>query len=195
MAAVHIESSSESSGRIRGGSTRGDGEHNASSSSVSSSFLEETVGSSGLEPASPDAAGGQIIHDIPIFLLRGGIRIDGSPYEPDDDGTVVTKYDWAPYGANLYASAYDTRDLLEWRVNRTHIIRDVEYSRLASVLAGIQEPFALGFDIEKDVFDGVLVDLNSMVDDEGPGTEGPSSAAGADEAVKVEDEEGHGDDN
>ncbi|KOM34862.1 hypothetical protein LR48_Vigan02g101200 [Vigna angularis] len=59
----------------------------------------------------------------------------------------------------------------------------------ASILAGIQEPFALGFDIKKDVFDGVLVDLNSLVDDEGPGTEGPSSAAGAAEAVEVEDDD------
>ncbi|KOM32301.1 hypothetical protein LR48_Vigan01g185700 [Vigna angularis] len=89
MAAIHIESSSESSGRVRGGSARDDGEHSASPSSVSSSFMEETVGSSGPEPASPDAAGSRIIHDIPIFLLRGGIRIDGSPYEPNSDGTVL----------------------------------------------------------------------------------------------------------
>ncbi|KOM29680.1 hypothetical protein LR48_Vigan743s001300 [Vigna angularis] len=59
--------------------------------------------------------------------------------------------------------------------------------RQASVLAGIQEPFALGFDIEKDVFDGVLVDLNTMVDDEAPEIEGPPGAAVADEAVEVED--------
>ncbi|KOM47183.1 hypothetical protein LR48_Vigan07g088700 [Vigna angularis] len=59
--------------------------------------------------------------------------------------------------------------------------------RQASVLAGIQEPFALGFDIEKDVFDGVLVDLNTMVDGEAPEIEGPPSATVVDEAVEVED--------
>ncbi|KOM55346.1 hypothetical protein LR48_Vigan10g123800 [Vigna angularis] len=118
-----------------GGSAWGDGEHNASPSSVSSSYLEEVIGSTGPEPASLDAAGGRIIHGIPIFLLKGGIRVDGSPYEPDGDDTVVTEYDWAPYSASLYASQYGTRDLLEQRVNRTHIVRDVEDSRL--VRAGI----------------------------------------------------------
>ncbi|KOM41032.1 hypothetical protein LR48_Vigan04g123000 [Vigna angularis] len=135
MAAVHIESSSESSGGVRGSSARGDDGHIASPSSVSSSFLEETVGSSGREPASPDAAGSRIIHGIPIFLRRGSIRIDGSPYEPYGDGTLVTKYDWAPYNANLFASTYGTCELLEWRVNRTHVVRDVEDSRL--VRAGV----------------------------------------------------------
>ncbi|KOM40431.1 hypothetical protein LR48_Vigan04g062900 [Vigna angularis] len=118
-----------------GGAAGGDGEHIASPSSVSSSYLEEVVGSSRPEPASLDAVGGRIIHDIPIFLLKGGIRVDGSPYEPDGDGTVVTEYDWALYIASLYASQYGTRGLLEQRVNRTHIVRDVEDSRL--VRAGI----------------------------------------------------------
>ncbi|KOM41307.1 hypothetical protein LR48_Vigan04g150500 [Vigna angularis] len=146
MTAIHIESSSESSGGVREGSVRGDGEHSASPSSVSSSFLEEIVGSSGAgvgisgrgggpESASPDVAGGRIIHGILIFLLKGGICVDGSPYEPDGDSTMVTEYDWAPYSASLYASAYGTRDLLERRVNCTHIVWDVEDSRL--VRAGI----------------------------------------------------------
>ncbi|KOM29430.1 hypothetical protein LR48_Vigan682s000400 [Vigna angularis] len=115
---VHIESSSESSGGVRGGSARGDSERGASPSSVSLSFLEETVRSSGREPRSPDAAGNRIIHGIPIFLLKGDIRIDGSPYEPDGD-------------------AYGTRELLEWRVNRTHVVRDVEDSRLIRAGANV----------------------------------------------------------
>ncbi|KOM32903.1 hypothetical protein LR48_Vigan01g245900 [Vigna angularis] len=135
MAAVHIESSSESSGGVWGSSARGDGERDASPSSVSSSFLEETVRPSGREPSSSDAAGDRIIHGIPIFLLKGGIRIDGSPYEPDGDGTLVSEYDWAPYSVSLFASAYDTRELLEWRVNRTHVVWDMEDSRL--VRAGV----------------------------------------------------------
>ncbi|KOM43594.1 hypothetical protein LR48_Vigan05g119900 [Vigna angularis] len=114
MVAVHIESSSESLGGVRGSSAMGDGERSASSSSVSPSFLEETVRSSGREPGIPDAAGDQIFHGVPIFLLKGGLRIDGSPYEPD---------------------AYGDRELLEWRVNRTHVVRDVEDSRL--VRAGV----------------------------------------------------------
>ncbi|KOM55465.1 hypothetical protein LR48_Vigan10g135700 [Vigna angularis] len=64
--------------------------------------------------------------------------------------------------------------------------------RQASLLTGIQESFALGFDIEKDVFNGVLVDLNT-VDDEEPGIEGPSGAAGNVEAGKAEAEEEEGD--
>ncbi|KOM57440.1 hypothetical protein LR48_Vigan11g047300 [Vigna angularis] len=60
--------------------------------------------------------------------------------------------------------------------------------RQASLLAGIQEPFALGFDIEKDVFDGVLMDLNT-VDDEDPGVEGPSGAMETVEAREADAEE------
>ncbi|KOM41414.1 hypothetical protein LR48_Vigan04g161200 [Vigna angularis] len=55
----------------------------------------------------------------------------------------------------------------------------------------IKELFALGFDIEKEVFDGVLVDLNT-VDDEEPRVEGPSGAAGAVEAGEAEAEEEEG---
>ncbi|KOM29679.1 hypothetical protein LR48_Vigan743s001200 [Vigna angularis] len=112
MVVVHIDSSFELSGEVGGSSAGGDGEHGGSSSSVSSSFLEETVRSFGREPGSPDVAGSRIINGIPIFLLKGGIRIDGSPFEPDDDGTMVTEYDWAPYGASLFASAYGSSDLL-----------------------------------------------------------------------------------
>ncbi|KOM51795.1 hypothetical protein LR48_Vigan09g045400 [Vigna angularis] len=38
--------------------------------------------------------------------------------------------------------------------------------RQVSLLAGIPEPYSLGVDIEKDVFDGVLVDLNAVEEDE-----------------------------
>ncbi|KOM43254.1 hypothetical protein LR48_Vigan05g085800 [Vigna angularis] len=137
MAAVHIESSSsESSGRVQGGgggAARGGDEHSASPSLVSLSYLEEIVGSSRSEPASLEGAGGRIVRGIPIFLLKGGIRVYGSPYELDGDGVIVS--DWAPYNASLYASQYGTRALLEQRVSRTHIARDVEDSRL--IRAGI----------------------------------------------------------
>ncbi|KOM50267.1 hypothetical protein LR48_Vigan08g109400 [Vigna angularis] len=93
------------SGGIGGSSAGGDGERGASSSSVSSSFLEDVVRSSGQEPGSPDAVGSRIINGIPIFLLKGGIRIDDSPFELDGDDTMVTEYDWAPYGANMLIRA------------------------------------------------------------------------------------------
>ncbi|KOM49174.1 hypothetical protein LR48_Vigan08g000100 [Vigna angularis] len=106
-----------------------------SPSSVSSSFLEETVRSLGREPSSLDAAGNRIIHGVPIFLLKGGIRIDGFPYVLDNDRTLVSEYDSAPYSVSLFASVYDTRELLELRVNRTHVVRDMEDSKL--VRAGV----------------------------------------------------------
>ncbi|KOM39947.1 hypothetical protein LR48_Vigan04g014500 [Vigna angularis] len=130
MVVVHIDSSFESSGGVGGSSARGDGDRGASPSSVSSSFLEETFRSSGREPGSPDVVGSRIINGIPIFLLKGGIRIDGSPFELDGDGTVVTEYNWAPYGTSLFASAYASRNILAWRVIRLHIVRDVEDFRL-----------------------------------------------------------------
>ncbi|KOM41596.1 hypothetical protein LR48_Vigan04g179400 [Vigna angularis] len=49
------------------------------------------------------------------------------------------------------------------------------------------ELYALGFDIEKDVFDGILVDLNTM-DDEDPAVEGPFGAVEAVEAGRAEEE-------
>ncbi|KOM37306.1 hypothetical protein LR48_Vigan03g068700 [Vigna angularis] len=130
MAVVHIESGSESSGGVRGGSARSGGD---SPSSVSSRFLDEAVGSSGPDPEAPDVAGDRIFHGVPIFLLQGGIRVDGSPFEPDGRGTVVS--DWAPYVPSLYASVYGSHKDLEWRVSRTHIVRDVEDSRL--IRAGV----------------------------------------------------------
>ncbi|KAG2396558.1 uncharacterized protein HKW66_Vig0228330 [Vigna angularis] len=38
--------------------------------------------------------------------------------------------------------------------------------RQVTLLAGVQDPFSLGVDIEKDVFDGVLVDLNAAEENE-----------------------------
>ncbi|KOM28052.1 hypothetical protein LR48_Vigan492s001600 [Vigna angularis] len=131
MAVVHIEFASESSGGVQGGSVGGDGASCDSSSSVSSHFLEEDVRSSmpGLEE--PATTGDRIFHGVPLFLLKGGVRVEGSPFEPDGQGTIVS--DWAPYVASLYASAYATRRDLEWRVSRTDIVRDVEDSRLIRV--------------------------------------------------------------
>ncbi|KOM57938.1 hypothetical protein LR48_Vigan11g097100 [Vigna angularis] len=110
-----------------GDSARGDGGGSDSPSSVSSRFLDEVVGSSGSDPEAPDTTGDR------IFLVKGGVRVDGSPFEPDGQGVVVS--DWAPYVASLYASAYGAREHLEWRVSRTHIVRDVEDSRL--IRAGV----------------------------------------------------------
>ncbi|KOM57997.1 hypothetical protein LR48_Vigan11g103000 [Vigna angularis] len=61
--------------------------------------------------------------------------------------------------------------------------------RQASVLAGIQEPYALGFDIQKHVFDGVLVHLIALVaEDEPQEMEDPLSAGVVDQRVEVADE-------
>ncbi|KOM27854.1 hypothetical protein LR48_Vigan468s001600 [Vigna angularis] len=116
----------------------------ASLSLVSSSFLEETVRSSGRDPGSPDVVASRIINEILIFLLKGDIRIDDSPFEPDGDGTVVTEYDWAPYGASLFASVYGSSDLLTLRVNRLHIVRDVEDSRFIRARAFLAMYLAVG---------------------------------------------------
>ncbi|KOM28313.1 hypothetical protein LR48_Vigan521s000100 [Vigna angularis] len=75
MAVVHVESSSESSGRSGERSAGGDGEHGSSPSSVSSSFLEEFVHSPGTEPNFVEADR-RIIYGIPIHLLKGGILVD-----------------------------------------------------------------------------------------------------------------------
>ncbi|KOM31280.1 hypothetical protein LR48_Vigan01g083500 [Vigna angularis] len=100
MIVVHIDSSFELSGGVDGSSTGGDGERGASSSLVSSSFLEEAVRSSGREPGSPNVVGSRIINGIPIFLLKGGIRIDDSPFEPDGDDLMTAP---APRQSNFMA--------------------------------------------------------------------------------------------
>ncbi|KOM49775.1 hypothetical protein LR48_Vigan08g060200 [Vigna angularis] len=130
MAVISIESGSESSGRVQGGAARSGDD---SPSSVSSHFLEEAVGSSGADPEVPVIMGDRIFHGVPMFLLKGGIRVDGSPFEPDGQGVVVNE--GAPYVPSLFASAYPFRQDLERRVGRTHIVRDVEDSRL--IRAGV----------------------------------------------------------
>ncbi|KOM37734.1 hypothetical protein LR48_Vigan03g111600 [Vigna angularis] len=59
-----------------------------------------------------------------------------------------------------------------------------------SVLVGVKESFALGFDIEKDVFDRVFVPLESPVAEETqPELENSSNAEAAEQQVGVEDKE------
>ncbi|KOM56843.1 hypothetical protein LR48_Vigan10g273500 [Vigna angularis] len=87
MASVSIESGSGSSGGVREGSARGDSSD--SLSSVSSHFLEEAIGSSGADPESPVSADDRIFHGVPLFLLKGGVRVVGSPFEPEGQGVVV----------------------------------------------------------------------------------------------------------
>ncbi|KOM38254.1 hypothetical protein LR48_Vigan03g163600 [Vigna angularis] len=113
-----------------GGSARSGGD---SPSSISSRFLDEAVEFPGPDPEASNTAGDRIFHGVPLFLLQGGVHVEGSPFEPDGYGIVVS--DWAPYVPGLYASAYDSRKDLEWRVNRTHIVRDIEDSRL--IRAGV----------------------------------------------------------
>ncbi|KAG2375949.1 uncharacterized protein HKW66_Vig0158970 [Vigna angularis] len=131
MASVSIESGSGSSGGVREGSARGDS--GDSPSSVSSYFLEEAVGSSGGGPESPVLTNDRIFHGVALFLLKGGIRVVGSPFEPDGQGTVVSEL--APVVPSRYASCYAYRKKLEWRVRHTHIVRDVEDSKL--IRAGV----------------------------------------------------------
>ncbi|KOM56661.1 hypothetical protein LR48_Vigan10g255300 [Vigna angularis] len=92
MAVVSIESSSESSGGVWEGSARGGGD---SLSSVSSHFVDGAVESSGADPEVPVSPGDRVFYGVPIFLLKGGIRVDGSPFEPDGQGVVVAE--WAPH--------------------------------------------------------------------------------------------------
>ncbi|KOM29739.1 hypothetical protein LR48_Vigan758s000600 [Vigna angularis] len=125
MALVSIESSSESSGGVREGSARGGGD---SLSSVSSHFVDGAVESSGADPEVPVSPGDRVFYGVPIFLLKGGIRVDESPFESDSQGVVVAE--WAPHDPSRYASPYAFRKELEWRVRRTHIVRDMEDSRL-----------------------------------------------------------------
>ncbi|KAG2389826.1 uncharacterized protein HKW66_Vig0178990 [Vigna angularis] len=131
MASASIESGSGSSGGVREGSARGDSSD--SLSSVSSHFLEEAVGSSGADPESPVSTDDRIFHGVPLFLLKGGVRVVGSPFEPDGQGAVVSEL--APPVPSRYASCYAFRKELEWRVRHTHIVRDVEDSRL--IRAGV----------------------------------------------------------
>ncbi|KAG2381216.1 histidine-containing phosphotransfer protein [Vigna angularis] len=65
--------------------------------------------------------------------VHGGIRVVGSPFEPDGQGTVVSEL--APVVPSRYASCYAYRKELEWRVRHTHIVRDVEDSKL--IRAGV----------------------------------------------------------
>ncbi|KOM30532.1 hypothetical protein LR48_Vigan01g008600 [Vigna angularis] len=131
MASVSIESGSGSSGGVREGSARGDSSD--SLSSVSSHFLEEAVGSSGADPESPVSTNDWIFHGVPLFLLKGDVRVVGSPFEPEGQGAVVSEL--APPVPSRYASCYAFRKELEWRVRHTHIVRDVEDSKL--IRAGV----------------------------------------------------------
>ncbi|KOM56178.1 hypothetical protein LR48_Vigan10g207000 [Vigna angularis] len=131
MASVSIESGSGSSGGVREGSARGDSSD--SLSSVSSHFLEEAIGSSGADHESLVSADERIFHGVPLFLLKGGIRVIGSPFEPEGQGVVAC--DLAPPIPSRYASCYAFRKELEWRIRHTHIVRDVEDSKL--ILAGV----------------------------------------------------------
>ncbi|KOM56904.1 hypothetical protein LR48_Vigan10g279600 [Vigna angularis] len=81
--------SSGLSGGVREGSAQGDS--GDSPSSVSSYFLEEVVGSSGGGAESPVLTNDRIFHGVALFLLKGGIRVVGSPFEPDGQGTVVSE--------------------------------------------------------------------------------------------------------
>ncbi|KOM48628.1 hypothetical protein LR48_Vigan07g233200 [Vigna angularis] len=126
MTSASIESGSGSSGGVREGSARGDSSD--SLSSVSSHFLEEAVGSSGADPESPVSTDDRIFHGVPLFLLKGGVRVVGSPFEPEGQGAVVSEL--APPVPSRYASCYAFRKELEWRVRHTHIVRDVEDSKL-----------------------------------------------------------------
>ncbi|KOM28756.1 hypothetical protein LR48_Vigan583s000700 [Vigna angularis] len=121
---------SGSSGGVREGSARGD--NSDSLSSVSSHFLE-AVGSSGADPESPVSTNDRIFHGVPLFLLKGGVRVVGSPFEPEGQGAVVSEL--APPVPSRYASCYAFRKELEWRVRHTHIVRDVEDSKL--IRAGV----------------------------------------------------------
>ncbi|KOM57406.1 hypothetical protein LR48_Vigan11g043900 [Vigna angularis] len=129
MAPVSIESGSGSSGGVREGSARGNS--NDSLSSVSSHFLEEAIGSSGTDPESPVSADERIFHGIPLFLLKGGVRVIRSPFEPEGQGVVAC--DLAPPIPSRYASCYAFRKELEWRIRHTHIVRDVEDSKATPI--------------------------------------------------------------
>ncbi|KOM45407.1 hypothetical protein LR48_Vigan06g071300 [Vigna angularis] len=135
MAVVHIESSFESSYRSGWRSAGVDWERGTSSSSVSSSFLEDSVRSPDQERNSPNDTGKRIMNEIPIHLLKRGIPIDGSPFEPDGDGSIITEYDWAPHDASLFASTYATSEALTRKINQMYIVQDVEDSRL--IWAGV----------------------------------------------------------
>ncbi|KOM30955.1 hypothetical protein LR48_Vigan01g051000 [Vigna angularis] len=135
MAVVHIESSCESSGGNGGSSAGVDGGREDSLSSVSSTFLE-THSPEGVAGTSENED--RIIYGIPIFLLQGGVEIEGSPFEPDGDSADVAVYDWAPYGPNLFVSSYAGRGALDWRVQRLHIVRDEEDAKL--IRAGVAVP-------------------------------------------------------
>ncbi|KAG2399404.1 hypothetical protein LR48_Vigan04g136600 [Vigna angularis] len=131
MASVSIESGSGSSGGVREGSARGD--NSDSLSSVSSHFVEEAIGSSGADHEASVSADDRIFHGVPLFLLKGGVRVVGSPFEPEGQGVVACEL--APPIPSRYASCYAFRKELEWRVRHTHIVRDVEDSKL--IRAGV----------------------------------------------------------
>ncbi|KOM44200.1 hypothetical protein LR48_Vigan05g180500 [Vigna angularis] len=83
-------------------------------------------------PESPVVTNDRIFHGVALFLLKGGIRVVGSPFEPDGQGTVVSEL--APVVPSRYASCYAYRKELEWRVRHTHIVRDVEDSKLIQLM-------------------------------------------------------------
>ncbi|KOM52579.1 hypothetical protein LR48_Vigan09g123800 [Vigna angularis] len=125
MASTSVEFVSGSSGGVREGSACGDSSD--SLSSVSSHFLGEAVGSSGGDPESPVSGNDRIFHGVPLFLIKGGVRVVGSPFEPDGQGIVASEL--APVVPSRYASCYAYRKDLEWRVRRIHIVRDMEDAR------------------------------------------------------------------
>ncbi|KOM55765.1 hypothetical protein LR48_Vigan10g165700 [Vigna angularis] len=91
-------------------------------------FWRRRLGLPGGGPESQVLTNDRIFHSVALFLLKGGIRVVGSPFEPDGQGTVVSEL--APVVPSRYASCYAYRKELEWRVRHTHIVRDVEDSKV-----------------------------------------------------------------
>ncbi|KOM57628.1 hypothetical protein LR48_Vigan11g066100 [Vigna angularis] len=65
-----------------------------------------------------------------LFLLKGGVRIDQEVTEPSGGWPRIKGYEWASHDVGLYRSDYSTRDELQWWVDRSHIVRDMDDTRL-----------------------------------------------------------------
>lgn len=81
MVIVNVESSLESSGRGGGGGRR-EGREGSSVDSSSGSSSPPTGTPPAVEAQSLVADVGRIFHGDPLFLLRGGVRIDLVPLVP-----------------------------------------------------------------------------------------------------------------
>lgn len=121
MAIVTFSSSTGSASGDGGGSAGGSG--GSSSNFGSSSHVAGSFDSS-------QSRDDRIWHGGALFLLEGGVVVDGMDAEPTDGWSVIAGYTWGSHDVGSYESEIKSRgDLLQW-ANQSYLVCDEEDARL-----------------------------------------------------------------